>query len=113
MYGRSITRKLLGVVVALRMIQRRIVVAQTASGDASAANEIGTQTDATTLDVDGQANGQGSSGSGKKKLISLLDAEPSSCNGIVRYPKYYGDASMVRGCSSDNRCDAGERGRIE
>jgi carbohydrate-selective porin OprB len=32
-----------------------------------------------------------------KKLISLLDAEPSIYNGIIRYPKYYGDPNMVRG----------------
>jgi carbohydrate-selective porin OprB len=37
------------------------------------------------------------SDSHKKKLISLLDAEPSIYNGIIRYPKYYGNSTMVRG----------------
>jgi hypothetical protein len=46
---------------------------------------------------DAPGSGPAAAGTDGKKLISLLDAEPSLYNGIIRYPKYYGDPAMVRG----------------
>ena len=50
-----------------------------------------------TLAVPWSALAQSASETESSKLISLLDAEPSVYNGIIRYPKYYGDSTMVRG----------------
>ena len=92
MYQRATSRILLAVLLSTPLAVPRSALAQSSGVTEPSSTETASRPAAPS-----EADEADTPDSDKKKLISLLDVEPPLLNGIMRYPKYYGDPNMIRG----------------